>query len=471
MRAPLSTAGGAAGAAIRRLLVIGAALAAGTACANQALPPGGPEDEAPPLVLKVTPETRSVIARPKQVEIRFDEVISETPKAGGRDLADLVFISPKSGEPRVDWDRNAIQIRPSKGWKLNTVYTVQIKPGIQDLRNNGLDTAIKIVFSTGLPIPETRIKGVAFDWAAAKGLNGAVIEAVAMDTSIVYQAVADSSGRFELSNIPVGPYLMRAYGDRNTNKDLDPLELWDSLRVTLTGYAETEFYTFARDTVGLRIQTIEPTDSNRVLKVTFDKPYALDQFFVPDGVRLVKLPDSSRVRVTLVQTAPQKLLADSLDRQRKTDSLAAEAAKKDTLSPAQRARRDSIANVRRADSVASAERQKREAARQAARARGGRYVPPDTTPPPKMTRPKVYTEAFITLDSALTPATSYRLTMTGVISLNNVVKAPARTFTIPRPPKTDSTKAGAKPDSAGRTAPARPVPPAPVRRDTSSRRR
>lgn len=459
--------------AARRLLVLGAALVGGTACANQALPPGGPEDQAPPLVLKITPEPRSVIARPRQVEIRFDEVISETPKAGGRDLKDLVFISPKSGEPRVDWNRNAIRIRPSKGWRQNTVYTVQIKPGIQDLRNNGLDTLIKVVFSTGLPIPDSRIKGVAFDWAAAKGLSGAVIEAVAQDTTIVYQAVADSVGRFELANIPIGPYLLRAYGDRNTNKDLDPLEMWDSLRVTLTGFAEAEFYTFARDTVGLRIQSIEPTDSNRVLKVTFDKPYALDQFFVPDGVRLVRLPDSARVRVQLVQTAPQKLQADSLNAKRKADSVAAEAAKKDTLSPAQRARRDSIAQVRRADSVAAADRQKREAARQAARARGGRYVPPDTTPPPRMTRPRVFTEAFITLDSALAPATSYRLTMTGVISLNNVVKAPARTFTIPRPPKRDSTKTDARADSA-KAGPARPDSarrPAPVRPDTLARRR
>ncbi|WP_145979044.1 Ig-like domain-containing protein [Gemmatimonas phototrophica] len=423
-------------AAMRRLLLFGAVLAAGTACANQSLPPGGPEDFAPPLVVKITPENKSVTGKPGEVTIRFDEVISETPK-GARDLSELVFISPKSGEARVDWDRTSIQIRPAKGWRQNTVYTVQIKPGLQDLYNNALDTALSVVFSTGLPIPETRIKGVAFDWTEGRGLKGAVIEAVSADTSLVYQVVADSAGRYDLRNIPIGPYLLRAYGDRNNNKDLEPLEIWDSLRVTLTGYAEAEFYTFARDTVGLRIQQIEPLDSNRVLKVTFDKPYALDQFFVPDGVRLMRAPDSVRMGASLVQTAPQKKQLDSLNAKRKADSLSAEAAKKDTLSAEQRARRDSLVLVRRADSVAAADRAKREAARQAARLRGGRVAPPDTLPLPKMNRPQVYKEAYITLDSALTPGKTYRLQMTGVISLNSIVKAPARNFTIPKP-KVDS---------------------------------
>jgi hypothetical protein len=417
--------------ALRRLALFAAAVVGGAACANQALPPGGPEDLAPPRILKITPENNSVTGKPGDVTIKFDEVVSETPR-GARDLADLVFISPKSGKPEVDWDRSAIQIRPSKGWKQNTVYTVQLKSGMQDLWNNQIDSAVRVVFSTGLPIPDSRIKGVVFDWQAAKGISGGVVEAVSQDTSIVYQVVADSVGRFELRNVPIGPYLLRAYADRNSNKDLDPLELWDSVRVTLTGYAEADFYAFGHDTVGLRIAAIEPADSNRVLKVTFDKPYALDQFFVPDGVRLQRLPDSVLVGARLVQTAQKKAESDSIVAKRKADSVAAAAARKDTLSAEQRARRDSIARVRSADSVA-AERSRREReAREAARRAGRRFVPIDTAPPPKMNRPRVFTEAYITLDSMLEPGRSYRLQMTGVKSLNAVVKAPARNFTIPK---------------------------------------
>jgi hypothetical protein len=444
----------------RRLALFAAALLGGAACANQGLPRGGPEDFSPPQILKITPENNTVIGKPGWVTIQFDEVVSETPK-GARDLEELVFISPKSGAPRVDWDRKSIQIRPSKGWKSNTVYTVQLKAGLQDLYQNPLDSTIRVIFSTGVPIPDSRIKGVVFDWQEAKGLAGGVVEAVSQDTTIVYQVVADSAGRFELNNIPIGPYLLRAYGDRNNNKDLDPLEMWDSVRVTLTGVADAEFYAFARDTVGLRIAQVEPTDSNRVLKVTFDKPYALDQFFVPDGTQLVRLPDSVPLRARFIQTEPQRLLADSLAAKRKADSVAAEAAKKDSLPADQRARRDSIAAVRQADSVANAarqrERQQREAAR-AARAAGRPYTPPDTTPPPKMNRPRVYKVAFIALDTALTPGRTYRLTMTGVKSLNAIIKAPARNFTVPRAP-VDSTKG----DSTARGRDTT------VRRDTTAR--
>lgn len=425
-------------AALRRLVAFTVAVAGGAACANQGAPPGGPEDFAPPKVLKITPETNSVTAKPGVVTIKFDEVVSETPK-GARDLAELVFISPKSGKPQVDWDRTAIQIRPSKGWKLNTVYTVQVKAGLVDLYQNAIDTAIKVVFSTGLPIPASRIKGVIFDWQEAKGINGGVVEAVSQDTNIVYQVVADSAGRFEFQHLPIGPYLLRGYADRNSSKDLDPLEIWDSVRVTLTGYAEAEFYAFGHDTVGLRIASVEPTDSNKVLKVTFDKPYALDQFFVPDGVRLLRLPDSVPLPAKLVQTTRQRSEADSISKKRKADSVAAAEAKKDTLSAAQRFRRDSIARVRVADSITADRRTREREAREAARRAGRRYVPIDTAPKPEMRRPRVYKEAYITLDSALAPGRSYRLQMTGVKSLNAIVKAPARNFTIPKP-KVDSTK-------------------------------
>lgn len=450
--------------AARRLLLMAIALATGTACASQALPPGGPEDFSPPQVLRITPESNAIIGKPGQVTIQFDEVVSETPK-GGRDLAELVFISPKSGQPRVDWDRKSIQIRPSKGWKSNTVYTVQIKAGLQDLYQNALDSAIRVVFSTGGPIPDSRISGVAFDWQEAKPLAGGVVEAVSQDTTIVYQVVADSVGRFELRNLPVGVYLLRGYLDRNTNKDLDRLEIWDSVRVTLTQEAEAELYAFARDTVGLRIASVEPTDSNRVLKVTFDKPFAVEQVFEPSAVRLLLLPDSVPVRVARVQTAGQKRVTDSLAAKRKADSVAAEAAKKDTASAETRARRDSIATVRRADSVANAVRQRERQAREAARLAGRRYVPPDTTPPPKLNRPPVYKEAFIALDSALLPGRSYRLEMTGVTSLSAIVKEPSRNFTIPRA-KVDSTRRDTTARRDTTTAARDTTPP----RDTLTRR-
>ena len=131
--------------------------------------------------------------------------------------------------------------------------------------------------------------------------------------------MADSVGRYELRHLPPGPYLLRAYADRNSNRELEPLEIWDSVRVTFTESAEAELYAFQHDTVGLRITGVEVSDSNRVLKVTFDKPYRPEQQFLIDSV-LVKQPDSSLVMVRLVQTAGQWAAADSARKKAVADS-------------------------------------------------------------------------------------------------------------------------------------------------------
>lgn len=417
------------------------AIATVAACANQAAPPGGPPDTASPLILSITPEDHSVGGIPKSVVIRFDEVISETPKSS-KNLSDLVFISPKSGDTRVSWGRTRITIRPAKGFKPNTVYSIQIKPGIQDLRNNGIDSVMRIVFSTGGPIPDTRITGVAFDWAAGKGISNAVVEAVSKD-STVYQAVSDSVGRFEMRYLPDGPYLLRAFADRNSNREPDPLEAWDSTSVTLTQSSNVEFYAFVHDTVGLRVTKVEVLDTNRVLKVEFDKPYPSDQQFTPQMI-VVTRADSTRVPVRLVQTAAQKAAADSAVQKARADSIAKAAEAKLDTSLAARTRRDSLARVQRQDSIAAAQRAERERQRvaaQAARARGQRLAPIDTTPPPKMNRPPVYSEIFITLDSALAWQSQFRLQVDSVKSLSGTVKSPSRNFATPRAPKIDSTPA------------------------------
>ena len=438
-----------------------AALLLLSGCANQTAPPGGPPDLAPPLVLKISPQNNAVGAKPKAVVLQFDEVISETPK-GAKDIADLVFISPKSGVPKVDWGRSKIEIRPSKGWKPNTVYSVVIKRGLQDLRTNGIDSTIRLVFSTGGPIPNTRVSGVAFDWAAGNGLSGALVEAIAPD-STTYQVVADSTGRYVLQYLPPGPYLLRAYGDRNTNRTLDPIEVWDSVSVTLTQSADIEFYSFAHDTVGLRVAEVTPQDS-AVLKVVFDKPYAPGRLFGPEDI-IIKRADSTIVRVKSVQTIPERLLADSLRARVRADSVARVTALRDST-PALRARTDSLARVKRADSLAAVARSEREARARAAARRGRPGAPIDTTPPPKMRRPVLYKEIYVTLDTLLEPQKQFRLSVANLRSLSGTVRTPARTFPTPRAPKPDSTRDSTKRDSAA-ARPAAPRPAAP--RDTLAR--
>jgi hypothetical protein len=435
-----------------RLAVLGAAcVAAGiaAACANPSDPPGGPPDANAPVVMRITPDSGAVVGRPTSVTIQFDEVISETPR-GAQDLASLVFISPKSGVPEVDWNRSSISIKPSRGWKANTVYSITVNPGILDLQQNALDSTIRTVFSTGGDIPNTRLSGAAFDWTLGKPAPRALIEALAIDSArkdtTFYQALADSSGRFELRYLPAGPYLLRAVLDRNSNRGLEPLEPWDTVRVTVTQSVVADLYAFVHDTVGLRISDIAVSDSGRTLKLTFDKPFAPGQLWTPDRVRVVK-PDSSVLAVARVTTPTERATADSLRAKAVADSTMR--ANLDTTT-AGRARADSAARRRATDSTANAERAAREA-RRLALLRGERPVVRDTTPPPKFQRPLLYNELFVTLAQPLPDNTRLRVEVTGARGLSGIARNATREFTTPKAPPV------VKKDS---------VPP--VRRDTTS---
>lgn len=417
---------------------VAAAVSTAAACANVSEPPGGPPDAQPPVVIRVTPESGSIVARPKEVVVQFDEVISETPRSA-QTLEALVFISPKSGVPEVDWGRSRISIKPSKGWRANTVYSVEISPGITDLRNHAIDSTIRVVFSTGGPIPNTRVTGAAFELAAGRSAPRALIEALLIDSAkkdtTAYQTLADSSGRYDLRYLPPGPYLLRTVLDRNNNRTLDPLEPWDTTTVTVTANARADLYAFVHDTTGVRITDFALLDSGRTLRITFDKPYAAGQFWSNDRVTIARA-DSSLIPVIKVATPEIRARDDSLRARAAADSVLR--ATTDT-SAAARARADTLARRRLADSVANAQRAQREAERLAA-LRGGRPVVRDTTPPPKFTRPRVYTELFASLQSPLPDSTRLRITVTAVPTLSGVVRTATREYLTPAAARKDTTK-------------------------------
>jgi hypothetical protein len=366
-------------------------------------------------------------------------VISESP-SGAQDLGSIVFISPKSGVPRVSWDRERITIRPREGFKPNVVYSVELRPGIMDLRSNVIDSAIRIVFSTGGEIPETKVSGVVFDWVAGRPAALALVEAIAAD-STTYQTLADSVGRFSLEHLPSARYVLRAVIDRNNNRELERLELWDSTGVVVTADVTAELYAFQHDTLPMRIQTIAYNDSLNELRVTFDKAFEPNFPIQADMFRLVA-SDSTPILVTRAISGPAKRAEDSVRTKQREDSIAR--SRVDTTA-AGRARADSIARQRAADSVVAearaAERRRTEQLR-----RGNQ--PPvrvDTTPPPKMNRPLPFAEVVLTPDRPLQAGATYRLSATGLRSISGVARpTPGRNFVVPKkappPPPRDSTR-------------------------------
>lgn len=277
--------------------------AAALGCASPGMPPGGPPDVEAPRLLGIAPDSGRVSVTPRAVIFRFDEVVSETP-AGAATLASLFVISPQHGTPVVSWQRDEIAVRPRRGWRPNTVYSVTMLPGLADLRGNVRREGAATLFATGAVIPATAISGVLFDWAAGAPVRAGLIQAVTADSTI-YLAYSDSAGAFTLPHLPAGAYEVKGIVDGNRNRALDPREPWDTVTVALTDTARVELYAFAHDSVGPRIEQVNAPDS-ATLRVTFDVPVDARVPLDPAWIRVLG-PDSIPLPVTGVarpDTAP-----------------------------------------------------------------------------------------------------------------------------------------------------------------------
>lgn len=271
------------------------------ACAKIEPPPGGPKDLLPPGLIATTPDSMAVLPDfAGDVEFVFNETVSEggSPNMGlgTGDLEKLIILSPSEKVPRVRWKRSRVTVRPAEGWRPNTVYRVQLLPGVMDLRRNRNDSSTVVTFTTGAPVPELHLRGQVWDWSTARPAARALVTAVLLPDSLRYRMVTDSAGRFDFGPLPSGDYLVYGAIDQNKNARLDKREPWDSLPVPRDSSAVPELWVFPHDSIGPRLSTAAATDSLSAL-LTFSQPLDPAQRFGPGGVRVLLLPDSVAIGV------------------------------------------------------------------------------------------------------------------------------------------------------------------------------
>ncbi|HEX5971301.1 MAG TPA: Ig-like domain-containing protein [Gemmatimonadaceae bacterium] len=393
----------------RGLIALGAAAAGALGCASASPPPGGPEDHAPPQLVRVTPDTNAVNVKAENVTFYFDETINDR-GSGAQELGRRFLISPSDGEPRVSWHRSRIDVRPRNGFRPNTAYSVSMLPGLSDLRGNAMKSSAKVVFSTGPVIPSGVVNGVVFDWAAERPAPLALIQALTPDSTL-YLDQADSAGTFALKPLPPGRYLVRGIIDANGNRALDRNEAFDTLTVDVPLAGPIELRAAARDTLPARLATVSASDSVS-LRVTFDHPLEPTQQITPDMFVLAGA-DSVHLAITRVLTPAQEIERTRLAQQAVADS------------------------TRRADSLA------------------GKVLPPPPRPAPPATKaarkpsvPAPFNSLLLELAKPLAPNAPYRLSARGVRGINGLQTESERTFTTPKPP----------PPPPPRDSTARPVP-------------
>lgn len=273
------------------------------ACASPGMPPGGPEDKQAPQIVRIAPDSGKVDVTPSSVIFRFDEVVSERP-SGAASLGALFLISPRDGEPRVDWHREEISVRPRRGWRKNTAYTITLLPGLSDLRGNARNTGAVTMFSTGATLPASHVTGTLYNWAEARVIpKGGLVQLwPRSDTTLVYITATDSLGSFVLRAVPPGNYVLRGVSDDNNNRGLDRREAWDTVGITLGDSAKVSVYAFVHDSLGARLMNAAYRDSV-TLELSFDNPVSISSPMTPANVR-IKGFDSTDVGVLSVTPPP-----------------------------------------------------------------------------------------------------------------------------------------------------------------------
>jgi len=425
-------------------------------CASTGDPPGGPPDQKPPTVLRIEPESGTVLTTPPaEARVYFDEVIAERVAGQPTDIGGAVLLSPTSGVVKVSWHRDHISVQPRAGFVAGRIYHLEVLPVVTDLRTNRLRAGRTIVFSTGPAIPAAAIEGSVVDWIGGRAAIRALVEAVLLPDSLSYRALTDSAGFFRLTQIPPGQYLVRGVMDSNNDRRLGTREAFDSVSISVDSSSAVELFAFAHDTTGPRLRQVEVTDSV-TLKLTFDRPLDPSTPLDTSMVSVVTVEDSTTPLPLLGVHTPRAL---EILQRHETDSVAAAKTRADSLAAA-------ADTTRRRPAADSAPPGARPAGRPGARPPGA-AVPPTLRPAPRgarapldstradrmlARRPAPTDGRIVKLATPLTPDTRYLVFVTGARSLSgNVGTAPARMplrTPRPRPAPARPTQAGNPPDSA-----------------------
>ncbi|MCZ6917834.1 MAG: Ig-like domain-containing protein [Gemmatimonadetes bacterium] len=383
------------------------------ACASMQAPPGGPPDEDPPILLAIVPDSGATVEGfDDAVEFQFDEVLTE------QGLDRLFVISPRHEEIRVSWKRSRITVRPGDAWRPNVAYVVTMLPGITDLRNNRFTDRRTIVFSTGGPIPDTRIRGAVVDWENGRMAGRGVVEALRLADSLTWIATSDSLGRFELAHLPFGTYQLKAGPDANNNSRIDQREPYDSTTlVVFDSLITRDFWAFRHDTLGPRVTGVALVDSQSVaIEFSQSLTAALPAL---DAINIWQLPDSTRMAVQQVMRRTEfdslRAVTRAAARAAADSAAAADSTAADTTGGAV-----AVAAVREPPEVEEAE--------------------PDTSQVAQLLaqRPALYSEIVVVTTAQLAPDTDYWIEAT-VSNLQLVVLQSGRPLRVPAVAAPDST--------------------------------
>ena len=195
-------------------------------CAEIGAPPGGEADKSPPYIIASIPANGTVEVPPgNTVEVFFSERVVKPLSGTG------IFISPRPRiEPKLKWKSDHLNIIFADSFATDQTYIISVSPEVKDLRNNGLDSASIIAFSTSVTIDSGRISGVVYnnDRPQAAALVGlfdpiSISDPVSIDSVYpAYVAKTNQGGMFSFAYLPEKEFGLIAFIDQNRSERFNP---------------------------------------------------------------------------------------------------------------------------------------------------------------------------------------------------------------------------------------------------------
>ena len=199
-----------------------------SSCAEIEAPSGGPEDKTAPVLLGSVPADGALSVKPgRQITLYFSENVSRP-----RDDR-AVFISPRPPEdPSIKWKSDRVVITLPDSFKTDQTYVVSVSTQIKDLRNNQLDSAVTIAFSTGTHLDTGSVAGriLTGDGQPVAGAMVGLYRIENQRDSIPYDSIyplytttSSSDGSFKFKYLPDMTCRLIAFVDKNHDERFNPL--------------------------------------------------------------------------------------------------------------------------------------------------------------------------------------------------------------------------------------------------------
>jgi uncharacterized protein (DUF2141 family) len=191
-------------------------------CANITAPTGGKRDKIPPKLLTITPADSQLNARPKRVDMTFDEYITVS------DVSKEVQISPMlSVDPTVTGLNKHVTVKIVDSLlDSNTTYRLSFGNSIKDLHEGNAFAKYTYTFSTGSYFDSLELRGSVINAASGLPDTGSIVVVLYSgregDSAVIrhkpkYITHADKNGSFVFKGLPRRRYRIYALKDGNGN--------------------------------------------------------------------------------------------------------------------------------------------------------------------------------------------------------------------------------------------------------------